>query len=365
MRRKILFPAIFIIIAVVALFAIYSHIRSGNNFLTVSGRVEADEIELSARVPGRLESVLIEDGKAVGKGDLIAQIDDREIESKKRETLDRIDELVEKIKSAGLDLDYTSSNADHSFEEATKFLAAAEAKLKQTEAKKENAEKELKRYSSLIEKGVVTRQKFDNVRLAFELAREDVTVASKEVERAKVSLAKAGDLQKLVKAKEKELSALKKTLDQRKENLRQIEINVGYTRVTAPLDGVILRKVGEPGEVVQPGGVIGVMINPDDIYVKTYVPEKYIGKMHLDMSAEVFTDAYPGKPFKGYVCYISDKAEFTPKEVQSYEERAKEVFAAKICFDRKKSASAKGEARREVLKKGMPVDVKFNIKTKE
>jgi membrane fusion protein YbhG len=110
------------------------------------------------------------------------------------------------------------------------------------------------------------------------------------------------------------------------------------------------------------GGVVGVMINPEDIHVKTYIPEKYIGRIQMDMKAEVFTDAYPNRPFKGYVCYISDKAEFTPKEVQSYEERVKQVFASKICFTKGDGSADKGKTYIEVLKKGMPVDVRFDVR---
>jgi HlyD family secretion protein len=113
------------------------------------------------------------------------------------------------------------------------------------------------------------------------------------------------------------------------------------------------------------GGVVAVMINPEDLHVKTYVPEKYIGRLRMKMQAGVVTDAYPGQPVTGYICYISDRAEFTPKEVQSYEERVKEVFAVKVCFSGKDGSAPGGKAYYDLLKKGMPVDVRFSFEGKK
>jgi HlyD family secretion protein len=350
MRKKIIILLVFIIVIIIALYKVLPYFKSKDIHLTVSGRAEADEIDLAARIPGKLKNVMIEDGMMVNKGDVIARIDDADLQSQRREAVAGIEELKDKIRAAEIDFEYTANNVDHSIDEAQKGLSVAEARLKQEEAK---------RYSSLLEKEVIPKEKYDNVDLAYKLSQEDVRVASNEVEKAKVSLMKAEDGHKLVEAKEKELLSLKKFLTQLQEKVRQIDIYIGYTAITAPLDGVILRKVAEPGEVLVEGGVAGVMIDPKDIHIKTYVPEKYIGKIRIGMDARVISDAYPDQPFTGSICFISDKAEFTPKEVQSYEERIKQVFAVKICFPEKGSSTGEQKAYYDVFKKGMPVDVKF------
>jgi HlyD family secretion protein len=359
MRKKIIILLVFIIVIIIALYKVLPYFKSKDIHLTVSGRAEADEIDLAARIPGKIKNVMIEDGMMVNKGDVIARIDDADLQSQRREAVAGIEELKDKIRAAEIDFEYTANNVEHSIDEAQKGLSVAEARLKQAEAKKENAEKEMNRYSSLLEKEVIPKEKYDNVDLAYKLSQEDVRVASNEVEKAKVSLMKAEDGHKLVEAKEKELLSLKKSLTQLQEKVRQIDIYIGYTAITAPLDGVILRKVAEPGEVLVEGGVAGVMIDPKDIHIKTYVPEKYIGKIRIGMDAKVISDAYPDQPFTGSICFISDKAEFTPKEVQSYEERIKQVFAVKICFPGKGSSTGEQKAYYDVFKKGMPVDVKF------
>jgi HlyD family secretion protein len=365
MKKRILIIAFSIVVLAVAAYEVILHLKTTSNYLTVSGRVEADETQLSPMIQGRLTRVLIDDGTEVKKGDTVAVIEDDELKSKKREVIEKIKEVSDNVNAAEIDLDYTTRDVFHGVDEARKGLSIAEAKLRQAEARRQNAEKELTRYSRLREKEAVSEQKLDNTSLAAELAREEVSTASQEVGRAKVSLAKAEDSKELVKAKEKQLLALKKSLSQLKETLNQVEINIGYTKVIAPEDGVILRKVSEPGEVLPAGGVVGVMINPEDVHVKTYIPEQYVGMIRLNMQAEVFTDAYPKQPVAGYICYISDRAEFTPKEVQSYEERVKQVFAVKVCFSHGKGLSSGGKAYYEILKKGMPVDVKFSLKGKK
>lgn len=347
-----------VLLLAVAVYEILTHSGKKENILVVSGRVEANETELSARIPGRLSKVFIDDGVKVKRGDLIALIEDEELKSRKRETEKKIGELEENIRAAEFNLSYTTGNVAHGIAEAEKALSVAEARLRQAEAKEENAAKEMARYSRLREKGAVSEERYDSMNLGDKVAREEVKTASEDVGRAKISLLRAEDGRTLVKAKERELLGLRKALGQLREALTQIEITIGYAKISAPIDGVVLRKVAEPGEVVPAGGAVGVMINPADVYVKTYVPEKDIGRLRMQMRAEIFTDAYPHSPVAGFLCYISDKAEFTPKEVQSYEERVKQVFAVKVCFSEASSAPG-GEAYYRLLKKGMPVDVKF------
>ncbi len=362
MRKKILISGLIIAVIIILIFIMLPYLKSKENLLKVSGRVEADEIELSSRIYGKLERVLINDGSEVKKGDLIAQLEDDEIQSKRREILIKIAEITESIRAAELNLEFTRSNILHSIEESKRVLEASEARLKQSNAKLENARKELMRYSALLEKDVISKDRFDSIKLAFDLSFEENKVALSDLEKAKVAMKKAEDSRILINAKEQEILSMKKSLGQLNESLQQIDINLGYTKITAPVDGIILRKIAEPGEVVSIGSVIGTMINPESIHVRTFVPEKYIGNISNNMEVEIFTDAYPDKPVKGYVCYISDKAEFTPKEVQSYEERVKQVFAVKICL--KSSMIGKNDSESLILKKGMPVDVRFNIRTK-
>ncbi len=357
MKKRLLIPSA-ILSAAVLLYAVFHYMgRPEDKYLTVSGRVEASEIELAARIPGTLKSVLVEDGSPVRAGEIVAVLDDAELRSRRMELVRRREELAERIKAAEFDLKYTETTVKHTIDEAGRSLSIARARLKQAKERLEKAGKDFRRYTALWEKGVIPEERYEETRLAYRLSEEAARTAEKEVELAEISLLKAKASRDLVKAKQRELLALRKSYQGLKERLKQVEINLGYTRIPAPVDGVILRRVAEPGEILPQGGIAAVMIDPASLHVKTFVPEKYIGRIRLGMEAEVLSDAYPDSPFTGRICYISDRAEFTPKEVQSYEERVKQVFAVKVCFP---EAAGEGERPyRDVLKKGMPVDVRI------
>jgi HlyD family secretion protein len=130
------------------------------------------------------------------------------------------------------------------------------------------------------------------------------------------------------------------------------EVRLNDTVISAPTAGVVLRKNIEAGETVQAGVpvfTIGDMVAP---WIKVYVKEDKLGMVKLGQKAGVTTDSYPGKVYDGTVTYISSEAEFTPKNVQTQEERVKLVFGVKISVQ-----NENGE-----LKPGMPADVKISLK---
>ena len=124
------------------------------------------------------------------------------------------------------------------------------------------------------------------------------------------------------------------------------------TRITSPLDGTVLTRAVEPGELVQPGTPLYSILNLDKLYMKVYVPEPDVGKLKLGQNARVYVDAYPEQPFDATVTKIAQEAEFTPKNVQTREERVKQVFGVELSID-----NPDGK-----LKPGMPGDavLRFN-----
>jgi HlyD family secretion protein len=124
------------------------------------------------------------------------------------------------------------------------------------------------------------------------------------------------------------------------------ELDYQDQQLVAPIDGVILARVSEPGEGLSPGIPAVVIGNPKDVWIKVYFPEGEIGRVTLGQKASVAIDSYSGRSYAGRVTFISPKAEFTPKNVQTKEERVTQMFAVKVTVD-----DAAG-----VLKPGMPAD---------
>ncbi len=326
--------------------------------LIISGRVEADEIILSARIPGRLKEVFIRDGMWIKKGAVVATVEAEELEAMRNEIRKNLKTIKARIQAQESTLEYLKKRVYQGIGRAEKALSIARARKRQAKAKLRREEFRYKRYESLLKKEVIPEDKFEEIRLAYSLAKEEFNAAVEAVAEAEIMVRQARAEEEMVKAKTREIEALRASLEAFKEKLKQAQLRLSYSVVKAPSDGVILRKVSEPGEFVNAGGVIGVMINPESLYVKTYLPEPYLGRVSLGMEVDVYTDTYPEKAIKGVICHISDKAEFTPKEVQSRQERVKEVFATKICFP------SEDKELYRLLKKGMPVDVKIDASGK-
>lgn len=135
-------------------------------------------------------------------------------------------------------------------------------------------------------------------------------------------------------------------IKQLKASLELANTKLGWTDLAAPLDGYVLVKSALPGEVVQAGAPVFTAINLDDIWVTAYLNESDLGKVKLGQKAYVQTDSYKGKKYDGWVSFISSQAEFTPKYIQTTEERVKYVYRIKVRVD---NSSLE-------LKPGMPAD---------
>lgn len=137
-----------------------------------------------------------------------------------------------------------------------------------------------------------------------------------------------------LQAKAEELKAVAALMQQTEAALAEIRSIENDLSVRSPIEGVITVKSINPGEVVASGTPLYSVIDLDALYLKVYVPEKEIGKLRRGLSARIYIDALPETPFDGTVTYIASRAEFTPKEVQTPDERVKLVYAVKVALNR-------------------------------
>ena len=141
-------------------------------------------------------------------------------------------------------------------------------------------------------------------------------------------------------------------IKQAQANLDMLDVQIFKTIVSAPVDGVVLTRAGEPVSVVSPGVAVLVMARLDQLTITVYVPEDRIGEVSIGQNAIVKVDSFSGQTFDASVIYISSQAEFTPRNVQTVEGRKNTVFAVKL-----KLGEASGK-----LKPGMPADISFGAK---
>jgi len=294
----------------------------GDTQIQVSGVIEAVKTDVQSQAQGAIEKVLVEEGRKVAKGDLLCTINS----DKLRIQLDQVRAGIEGAK-ARRQLAKIGTKKE--------LIAVAKSQIEITVRQLEIAEKDQQRFARLLAEGAISQTQKEKADLAFKAAQEQAKIAKENYDLA-------------VRGREKEeiemTTADVRGLEAQEQLiLRQLQ----DTEVKSPAAGIVEVKNVEPGELATPGAVLFSLIDPARTYVKAYVPEKYLGRVKLGGDIEAVCDSYPGKVFKGKVNFISNEAEFAPKNIQTREERLKLVYMIKSYLD-----NPAGD-----LKPGMPVDV--------
>ncbi len=350
MKKVLIFLALLSVILFIVIFVIRDSLGRKETGILISGRVEADEILLSPEIPGRITEIYVKEGRKIGKGEPVARLDERELKAKRERILSEIRATESRLQSAELSLEYLRQRISRGIEEAGQLLSIARAREEKARATLEREESRYRRYLALRGKGVVPKDRFEDIKLSRDLAITTLREAREERKRAEIRLTLAENERRLIPEKESEIEGLRHSLNSIRAVLNEIDIQLTHTTIKAPRDGIILKKVVQPGEVIGRGGVIATMIDPASIFVKSYLPEPDLGRVRIGTTVGITTDSHPDRKIQGYICHISEEAEFTPREVQSRQERIKQVFELKVCF-------REGTEGIESLKKGMPVDL--------
>lgn len=295
-----------------------------NNGLNLTGNIEITESDVGFKIPGRIIALHVDEGDRVKSGDIIARIDDEELSK-----------TVEQAKAV-------LSEAEIRLEELKKGsrsqeIGQAKASLNATEADLIKAKNDFDRAQNLFNEGTISKHEFDAAKRSYDAAQSLKTNASE-----KLSLVKEGP-------RKEEIKAASAKVQQAKSALAIAEQKLNETIIYSPINGVVLKKMFEKGEIVSAGTAIFTIGNLDDPWIKVYVKEDKLGYVKLGQKANVTVDAYPGKIYSGVISYISSEAEFTPKNIQTREERVKLVFAIKV----------KVQNINDELKPGMPADVEI------
>ncbi|NIT14269.1 MAG: HlyD family efflux transporter periplasmic adaptor subunit [Candidatus Dadabacteria bacterium] len=334
MRHKWYFIAGFVIILtiLVALVVYMSNEKDVEGVIQANGQVRGTEITIRSKIPGRLDKVLINEGQQVYKGDLIAEISSEEIEAKIEQAKAQI-EIYNKQKEV----------AYHNVHQAKATLARVESSIVEVQSQLNLARSDYRKFSELADKGIISRREMEATEAQYKSTQAKLNAAEDSKEEAIAAIERAEASQEVTANQ----------LVSAEAKLKEIIAVYNDTKVNAPSSGTVINKLAEQGELVTEGTPIAVLIDLSDLYVRVYISEKEIGKIRLGNPARIYTDAFPDKYFEGAIAEVSQKAEFTPKEVHMKEERTKLVFGVKITIKNPEG----------FLKPGMPVDA--NIRWKQ
>ena len=271
----------------------------------LSGRIEAPLVDLAPKVSGRVVEVLVREGDRVKAGDVLARLD-------LGETALAVERDRENVRSAEAKYEDLASGSRRP------EISAAEAEVSDRRASVALAERELERQNMLLDKKVGTVR--DHDRAKTDLERAQAALKSSE---ERLRLAIEG-------SRREQTAGARFDADRAKVQLKQSETVAKEAEIRAPADGVILHRMAEPGLLLaagQPGLTLAFL---DRLYVRTFIPETNLGRVRTGQSARVSVDAFPGKTFEARVAEISPDAEFTPKPVETRNERVNLVYSAKI-----------------------------------
>ncbi len=310
-----------------------------SNTLRVSGHVEATEVQVAPEVAGRILEMRVAEGDRVAAKDVVARLDTRDTELQiQRARADRsVAEAQLRLLRAG--------SREEDIRQAEAQVQAAEAEVAATDAELKAADLELARFESLLQANAGSRKQRDDAQARVDLARERKRGAMDRVRAAReaVTRLRAG-------ARREEIDAAQARVAVVDAQLAVLQKAVGDAGVIAPAAGVVTQKLAEAGELTTPRTPLLVVTDLDNAWANLFVPEPMIPRVRLGQAATVFTDAGgPGLP--GKVTFVSPRAEFTPRNVQTAEERSKLVYRIKVTVDNKAG----------VLKPGMPVDAEIPL----
>ncbi|WP_200762869.1 HlyD family secretion protein [Nitrosophilus alvini] len=314
------------------------------NLIAGTGRMDGDLINLNTKYPGRIESIKIEEGVKVKKGEIIAVLKSDEIEAKKEALSNQIEAAqkekeakVTELEIAKKTIPLTVKKAKlalqtrlHQLEEINRTIQSLKAVIDQDR-------KDYERQRNLFRQNLVESRKL-------ELAKLRLTTDSKKLDALKEKLSQAKDAVKIaendlknaraqllkIDALQKAIEALEKNIDALKAGKKELEAMISEMTIISPTEGFITAKTANEGEVLGAGMSVATLVSPKSLYLKIFIDTLENGKIKVGDKAVIFLDSHPDMPIEAKVVRVAQKAEFTPKEVSVRSDRIQRVFAVHI-----------------------------------
>ena len=330
------FIVVFLLLLVVTALLVYrGQQKSHQTELSYSGTIEATRANLAFQVSGRVTSVPAEEGTFVKRGELLAVLDAEEFKS-------RLEQAEANLERAMRNRDQIEITLDLYQRTLPEDITRAEANHRGRREVAAEAEKDYRRFERLFREDVVTEKQLDAARVHFETARARLDEGDAALRQARENLKK-------IEAARKDLAAAQAQITASRAMLQQSAIQLRYTELRAPFDGIITSRNIEPGEMATPGREVISLADLSRVDLKIFVDATEIGMVRPGRDVEVRVDSFPGRTFAGTVSFISSESEFTPKIIQTRKERVKLVYLIKVNIPNPELA----------LKPGMPADARL------
>ncbi len=359
------------------------------NRVRLSGNIEVTQVDISFKAPGRLVELNVRDGSKVAKGDVIARIDPASAAAQRDREQAGVQAASAQLVQMRTAIDYQRASIEGDVELKAADLRQAEARLAELVAGsrpqevrtaraqvedaatwQQQAKADWERAQTLYKDEDISTAQRDQARARFESTaaalrqaqerlrlveegprKETIEAAKAQVERARAAqkLAEANRLE--LKRREEEIAVRRAEIERARAGVALADTQLDEMVVRSPVDGVVLVKSAELGEVLAAGATVATVGDLDRPWLRAYIGERDLGRVKIGARVKLTTDSYPGKVYEGKVTFIASEAEFTPKQIQTQDERVKLVYRIKI-----EAANPNQE-----LKASMPVDAELEL----
>ena len=387
MKKRIILILILLTLAGVGLYAFRGVHRAPDNRLMVSGNIELTEVNIAFKTAGRLMERNVDEGDDVKKGQVIARLDRDQLLAQRAREEAGLKSVESQLAQAISSLDWEKANMAADLEARRADVASSNARLAElnngarpqeklqakaavdsAQSEYDRAKRDWDRGQQLYKDDDISTAQYDQYRNRFESAGaalknaqesqalvlagprvEQIEAARGQAEhsRAALKMAEANELE--IKRRQEQIATERAETERSRANIALIDSQLADTIAIAPCDGVTLVKAADVGEVLAPGTTVVTVGDIDHPWLRGYVNETDLAKVKLGSKARVTTDSYPGKVYNGRVTFISSEAEFTPKQIQTQQERVKLVYRIKIEL----------ENPQHELKSNMPADAEI------
>lgn len=313
--KKWIAPAAIALIAAAAYFAWNASRDSspGAGFVQGNGRIEATEIDIATKLPGRLAEVLAAEGDFVQAGTALARMDVAALQAQRSEAVARHAQAQHGVATAHAQVALRESD-----------LRATQAQVTLRESELDAAQRRLARSTELARDGASSQQELDDDRARQRSAQAGVTASKAQVDAARAAIQAA---RTQVTGAEAQVAAAQASIE-------RIDADLHDATLTAPRDGRVQFRIAQEGEVLGAGGRVLNLVDLSDVYMTFFLPETAAGRVAIGSEARIILDAAPHIVIPATISFVSATAQFTPKTVETASERQKLMFRVRAQIDR-------------------------------
>lgn len=346
----------------------YGRGNGSPNRILVSGNLELTQVDLSFKTAGRMTELAVREGQFVKKGDLIAKLDSAQLEQQLLRDQAAVASAQSSLQQLQTSIEYQAATIDSDISTRRAELAQAQARLDDllagsrpqeiqqaqsavadAKAWNDQARSDWERAQALFAREDISKSQYDQARAKLDSTaaqlrqaeerlglvkegprKEEIAGARAQLARAQAGVQTAEANRIELRRKQQELAARRAEIERTRAQVGMTQTQIADATVVAPIDGVVLVKAAEAGEVMAAGTTIVSLGDLEHPWLRAYINETDLGRVKLGGKVQLSTDSFPGKTYEGHISFIASEAEFTPKQIQTKEERVKLVYRIKI-----------------------------------